>query len=288
MFLSRGAPSCRKRELVKRKKPSGNKKKLLFLATGFFTVWLVFLLFWFLGRPLIVFKKIDLQTDARDCVASSTVLGYLNLGETNYFAFDPGSLSKKLQDKFFCLGTVEIKKSFPDTLSIRLKKRQPAVSIRGYKLPDLGFSLSEATSSTQAAEVADAFKKAPLSGHFVADSTGFVFARQESGLNLPELDVYGDDVRLGRAVPEGAVEAVLQISGRLDKLAVPPAKFRKVGRSLYLESKLAVNFSLEKELARQLAELEIILEQARLEAKGVEKVDLRFNKAVVVYSKKAR
>ena len=66
-----------------------------------------------------------------------------------------------------------------------------------------------------------------------------------------------------------------------------------VGNRLIVDSEPRVTFALNKEISRQSASLQLILRQAKMnldpdkpDSRSVESVDLRFDRPVVVYSKK--
>lgn len=99
---------------------------------------------------------------------------------------------------------------------------------------------------------------------------------------IPSLNLFSSSQIL-RPIPSQNLEEELQRN--LQKAGLESTKTFFLGREIdaSLSSGVAVTFSQEKDLALQVASLQLILQRFKIEGKTPKKIDLRFNKPIVTF-----
>jgi hypothetical protein len=265
--------------------------KSLFPKIGLILLFILVLgsFLFFKSNPLS-FKKIVYENTDLSCVSNSQITQSANLNKTNIFFFNSTSESEKLQKQYPCLETIEFKKSFPQTLEVSVTQRQPAVFLKTYIYKPLNLDLTEATSSTEAAKILKDDQSSASQGQvFLVDKNGVLFdVVTDLNSALPILNYYGEELKLGYKLPEGLISNSLVAIDKLNQLLILPKEVRINNSYFVAQGDPTVKLSLTKDVNRQLISLQLILSQAKMDSKTVESVDLRFDKAVVVYSAQKR
>ncbi len=227
-----------------------------------------------------VFKIKSLSSSPVDCASSDDIRKVVNLLGVNFFLLDAEVISKKIKDKFFCIGYVNLKRSIPDKVTLELKGRSGVFNLIPYE----AISSSDATPSAQVI--------ATDSG-FLVDEEGVIFAKANFETRLQPILFSGETLSIGERLGGELISKISQVLETLKSLGIYP--FGAKIYSIPIESGSSDNFSvgqkpqttfkLNDSLDRQLASLQLILNQARIDTKEVEFIDLRFDKPVVKYGK---
>ncbi len=223
--------------------------------------------------------------------------------KTNILFINTEELAITLKAKFPCFETVRIAKKFPDILTFSLSERKTTVllktSVRTQPstliLPEPLTSTTEASASSQSAMPKldeDPFKidESQFSKLFSVDRTGFIIGENPStDTALPMIYfVSYEELKVNEHLEEGLMESALLLLEKVkeQQLVVESAKIE--GRSLFLNGPIRVTFLLKKEIEEQIIPLQLILQKAKIDSETVEKIDLRFDKPVVVYKNQAK
>jgi cell division septal protein FtsQ len=204
-----------------------------------------------------------------------------------------------IRAKFPCLESVVIEKRFPDTLLIHVVERKTVALLRsGIKTVPIVVDLpveatSEATASSSSAqpkvEPEDPFKidEFLYSKYFSVDSHGFVLSENPvSDTPLP-LFYYLDDQELMvyAHLEEGIMETALHLMQKLYEMQIIVQSAKIEEKNLFIDGPIRITFLLNKEIDAQIIPLQLILQKAKIDSEVIEKIDLRFDKPVVVYKK---
>lgn len=218
-------------------------------------------------------KGFVISPDEFDCGKSEEVKKIVSVLGTNYFSLDNSQIEEKIKDKFFCVGSVNLSKNFPDKVKLNLNKRQGILNL----IPLESSRSAEATPSAQ--------KIATESG-FLIDKEGVVFSKANFETNLQSVFYLGN-LSVGQRLANNLSERVIKILDSVKRLDLNPndAKIYS-GDNFSLGVKPQITFKLSDSLDRQLASLQLIASQAKIDEREVEFLDLRFDKPVVRYAPK--
>lgn len=212
---------------------------------------------WWLVSRVWVFRQVDCQADNQPCSFSLWSEAMSKVNDKSYLFFSRSKLSQEIEKNHPEISQVEIKKSFPRTLVIKISIGKPIAVVRdssgnekilsaegvflpkqeGY--PVLPIILTDQSLSTN--DVERTQNKSILKA---------VKILEESQLRLFE-------IKSGRIVSESTIEFELK-EGPL------------------------VLFSTQKDLENQLDSLQLISERAKIEGEKPVRIDLRFSKPVIV------
>ncbi len=281
------------------------RKPLIFSIVGIIVVALVV----FFGYRVLTENKLtrfDIELSAINCAAFPEIEGFLNSKNMNYFYYNSTLLESDLRQKFYCIGNIEQEIYYPNRLKLKLTGREGKYVIKTINTeidtnPQIVLTLEQlnATESTSQAfppqvlkQILDTYQQASTSGLYVVDHEGVVFENAQTDATLPRIVLFGKDPRIGQKIADDLISKVDQISAKLTQLDLDTANLIVVGDRLIVDTTPRVTFSLNKEIPRQAASLQLILRQAKMnldpektDSRSVESIDLRFDRPVVVYSK---
>jgi cell division septal protein FtsQ len=204
-----------------------------------------------------------------------------------------------IRAKFPCLESVVIEKRFPDTLLIQVVERKTVALLRsGIKIVPIVVDLpvestTEATASSASAqpkvEPEDPFKidEFLYSKYFSVDSHGFVLSENPVAENPLPLFYYLDDheLKVNEHLEDGIMLSALQLMQKLYEMQIVVQSAKIEERNLFINGPIRIIFLLNKEIDAQIIPLQLILQKAKIDSEVIEKIDLRFDKPVVVYKK---
>lgn len=210
----------------------------------------------------------------------------------------PGSVESKLKKEFMCIDSVRIVKKLPSKLELAITERRPAAAVTVIRERVLDLDLKNASPSSQSAISILDFDvlQATVSGKFLTDADGFLFADYSDGFSsLPMLFVAGNKLRKGGQVVDNFIGNALKVVGKLNDMSIPFSSVKIEKEFLLVDGEQKLAFGLHKDLNRQLASLQLILSRAKMKSgdssskqgpQKIEKIDLRFDKPIVVYGLK--
>jgi len=224
--------------------------------------------FWRVKEVKCRFNQLDCNQEIAEQITE------LSLGN-NLLFFPRQTTIKKIKEILIQVDTVSIKKIIPNKILFELSSRKPVVA--------LAVELSPESESTVSAK-----PQFSLTGvYYLTDEQGVVVKKMEESQNLP-LILFNHDPQLknGEKITQEEVQKTIEIlMGMKLRLLEPkvsrPVSFREI--EIWLGNEVLVLFSGQKDISIQLDSLQLIYSRSKIEGKQVKKIDLRFDKPVVVY-----
>lgn len=201
--------------------------------------------------------RIDCRQNGQPCSFEAWTGFFSQLNGRNWLFLSSEKYEKRFADTYPVFSSVKITKIFPSTILVELTTRNPVLAVR---------------------------KK---HHYYLLDSQGLVLGAADHADGLPELSLGGSESYLTGQIatdPVSAFSARLLAEAQwrlLSPLTVEPEGKWTV-RLIFSEGTVGV-FSVQKDPASQLDSLQFILSRTKMEGRLPGKVDLRFDKPVVVY-----
>lgn len=214
--------------------------------------------------------------------------------------FNQGSYKVSFYKKYPCTTGLEIKKKFPNQIELTFVPKSPVGMIgvlNKSNLKNMNLDLKESTPSSQAASISTLdfdVDNLSVSGYFFTDTDGNLYEQTtiDQANNLPIFySLRNDDST--RNIEKDFLYKILQIIDKLKSLEINPSVYKQDGSKLLVNSQPKIVFVLNKDIFRQIASLQVILQKAKMNLRSLPKgkvhriidtVDLRFDKPIVVYS----
>lgn len=220
------------------------KKLLLFVSTTALIVGLVI----FLKSDFFSIKQIACQFNGGVC-PMEVRLELMSLFQgKNILAVSTQALADQLQLKYPNFKSLKIEKKFPQALAVKIEKRSPqAVVQKGEEF-------------------------------FVVDDQGFVLGREPIA-GLPVILFAG-------SLDQPELVWTTNLLKKMETDSFEPKKTQIISAfniEVVLAQELLVIFTSKKEIDFQLDSLHFIFSRAKIEGRKIKKIDLRFDKPVVIY-----
>lgn len=228
-----------------------------FLIT-FLTILSLYLLF---RSDIFLIREIQLEKEpveknyveyiSEDMIREETVFW----SSYSLLRFPLATEQERLQNKFTSLEYIQIKKELPDKVIVAYKERAQVAIIRA------------------------------SNGDFVVDETGFIFSDAIEGIEAPVFEDLEHAYNLKDHLKSERVTFALDVVQKLDALAISSQNFTLVNIhdvSVKTKEETEILFSDLKNLDIQIATLKILLENASQKQQVLKKIDLRFERPVIV------
>ena len=251
-----------------RKNPKKKIKKILF---PFFLILTIGLSYLVLRSHIFNVKNVEIRMYSLACVNEEGIRKDLKVFNQSIFSLDSKILEQNLKSQHLCIKSASFTKKIPDSLEITIQARQAKIKL-------VPISLKEATISSSLENIATPSAK-DFTNIFLADEEGKVFAK-DSRTDLPTIFIYKRDVQLGENLGSLAINA-LKVLENLKKLNLEFITATLVDEFLVVDTIPKVIFTLSKDIDIQLASLQLILQQAKIDESRLEFIDLRFDKPIV-------
>lgn len=240
-----------------------NRKRRKFLILILISIPLILLLIFLIFRiGLFNIKKIEVEGDRLGCADNDQIKDSSKLLGQNFFTLDQKKLTKSLKEKFICIKDVNLSKTFPNKVGIKVSLRQPAAILATLKKWPIATPSAEDISET-----------------FVIDDEGVVFSKDSENLNVPKVFV---------ANLNFPGISFLQILDKIKTLGID-IKDTFIDDNFFAvnsETGPQIIFGLDDPVDVQLASLQLILDKAKIDSSVLEFVDLRYDKPVVRFAPK--
>lgn len=291
------------------------RKKKFFNKFRFFVIpiILVVLIIFVLRGRIFTIKHIKVSDFSLSCATKELIALEFSEKDKNLLFYNGEVTIQRIKRKYFCIKDLKVKRIFPDALYIEVLGRKGVIIlnlISDLKVPNQ-LGITEATASSEEAKVEFKWDIPASSGKFLVDEAGFIFAPLEHQNNLKEVVVAQSDLGLGKQVGNKLIETLLNIEKEVEGMGISIGKAIIFSGRLVLETDPKITFSLEKDYQKQLASLQLILQKAKMkqsffpsemkpsffpgevvsdhapqekDLKLIERIDLRFDKPIVVYS----
>ncbi len=244
-----------------------------------------------LGIFLLRIQNVSFELNSVNCTNQSQLESDLKLKGNNIFLQNTEIVAKTIKEKYSCVQSAKVTKIYPNNLKVEIQGREPVVVINFVKIEqnknlDLFSELIASESATESAKQSVVLPDPSTGSKFIADRTGYIFETFSDQNNLPVVNYFGDNLGLGKKVEDDAIDKMFQIIAKLNEFVVPLGGVNIIGEKMTFDSQPKLTFSLTKDVLRQLTTLQLILQEAKINSKTIESVDLRFDKSVVLYSSK--
>ncbi|KKP70268.1 hypothetical protein A2X44_00995 [candidate division CPR3 bacterium GWF2_35_18] len=222
------------------------------------TILCIYLLFRsdiFLAR-IITFERIETGGNTSQLILQTDLEDESRYWSTfSLFTFPQDSETRRILDKLPALEEFRITKKFPQELKVVYKERKQAAIVKA------------------------------KNGSFVLDQKGYVFALTNDQIKAPLFEDLETEWQIGRSINSEKVAFAISTVSRFNKLNLHPTNFLFSGENdlvVKTDTNLEIIFSSFKDVDLQIAVLDVVLKNAKIEGKTFEKIDLRFDRPVVV------
>lgn len=278
------------------------RRKNGFKFTKFIIIFLFFSFlissYFLINSDFFEIKKVDIDTKNISCTNINELKDSLNLSGQNLILTNFLKLKEELKKRFICIKSVEISRLFPDRVKLDIFGRQPVaalISLRSEEATSASlikrFSEVFASASAEASSSAIInFSNEQVSGIFLVDDGGVIFAKLEDLPNIPTLFVYEQDLSLGKNISQDLIRNSLLIFGSLKTFGIEVKEAKIYSKKLLLVDPPAdgprIIFKVDEKIDIQLASLQLILNKAKIDKEKLEFIDLRFDKPIVRFAPK--
>lgn len=222
---------------------------------------------------IFTIQSMDVYLEKIGCVGHEEIKKSSNLLGQNFFLFNSAKVRENIKNNFLCVRDVETSRHFPNSVSIFVFGREPKVFLLVLKNREAtqGATFENiATPSAEQLENADSF---------LVDREGVIFAKAYNLVDIPKIYYYGSDISLGQKSKDelaGSLKILEKVkSYGLDIIT------SHLSDEIFIMNPPKIIFKMGQNIDAQLASLQLILNQAKIEEKELEFIDLRFDKPVV-------
>ncbi len=279
-------PSLLKRKRSLNRQISNPKSKLFKASVLLIVLILVFVISWVVKLGIFKIKNVEVEAKNITCATSEQILNASEVTGQNYLLLNTEEITQNMKKKFICIKDVSFNIDYLKKVVIKVSNRMPfaVLSILDEK-KDTPISSDSATpNTTEATPSANlSFNNIQTKSSFLIDDEGVIFQEKQTDLNLPNFYV-NQDLRLGQSLDKNLVQKLIQILGKLKEFGLVLNQGK-----IYLPTELILNgepklvFDLNLNIGIQLASLQLILQEAKINEENIEFIDLRFDKPVVKY-----
>lgn len=248
------------------------------IVLAVFVIIFVAAIFLITRSGFFIIKQIEVTSNKVSCADEHQLKTYSGLLGQNFFLVNSGQVAKDIKLKFICVKNVTLtrsfldKSSFFDKVRIEVTPREPVAVLVLLKEKEVTrFAVEENLATPSAQDVEDSS---------LVDDEGVIFSKDTGGIYVPKIYSYAPDILLNNA---------LKI---LDKVLVfgIEVKDTLINTGFFIINpsgdRPKIIFRLNDEIDIQLASLQLIQEQAKIESKELEFIDLRFDKPIVKFAPK--
>lgn len=243
-------------------------KKIIFIVL-FFLIPLSF--YRFLTSSFFSIKNIDIEKQNINCAQDLEIRRAGILGQ-NFLFLNSKEVAENLMNKFICIKMVVVEKDFPDKIKLKILGREAKLILIPIHKEASVSSILENIATPSAQDYVNIF---------LADEEGVIFSKGTLDVNLPKIFIYERVVNLGKDMADLITNVVKVLQEmRIFGVDVPTAKIIS-DEILVTDTKPLIIFKLNAKVEVQLASLQLILQQAKIDSNTLEFIDLRFDKPVV-------
>lgn len=197
------------------------------------------------------------ETPSNIVLISEDILQKESASWLNYsiFIFPQDEEEIRILAKFPILEKFQIVRKFPHELNITFKERKQAAVIKA------------------------------RNGEFIVDENAYVFSQSNENIHAPVFEDLGNSWEIGEKMDYEMFSFALQIVSLFPELNLIPAHFNFENQNdlvIETDNNLKCYFDTQKDLELQFATLQILLDNAKIEGRTYQKIDLRFVRPIVL------
>ena len=236
---------------------------------------------------LLLIKEVDIKLNGVNCISDSQINQQVNLIGENILLINQEQVKKKLQ-KFICIKDLKIVKNSINKITLDITGRNPIASISTLIINDQNIEQIFINISTSSAEAStSAIWNLPSDQKFLVDDEGVVFGNTDNS-NLPSLLFWDGDIKIGKKINQLVVKNSLIILEKINSFGINVYDARIYSQNLLTDTIPKLIFNLDRDINKQLAALQLIIEKAKIGDEQIEMIDLRFEKPIVRYAPKKK
>lgn len=238
--------------------------------------------FYFISSDFFIIKKIDILSENLPCVDNSNLKSKMNLYGKNILFLDLKKGEDSLKSKFLCIKKIDFSKSLPDGLKISVFQRKAEIiltSIKGKFASDSAIEKLIVMPATQSAQILEGGQD------YVVDNEGVIFSKtNDENLDRVYIPL---DLSLGQKIDGDLIKNLLKMLGGLKTFGInTDISVIELENLIFINSRPKIIFRINAEVDSQIAALQLIQKNAKINDKEIEFIDLRFDKPVVRYGKR--
>lgn len=212
------------------------------------------LIFYLSKLNLFKISEFNIEPDKISCASDTEIKKESQILDKQLFLLQQNLIKEKLKIKFICIKDIDFSYKFPGKLELKIIERKPSLIVNV---------------------------------SFVTDEEGFVFAERQDEINVPKLQISGFNIKKGAMFPDNIIEKSLTIFTYFSKISLNVADAKiSSEREFVIISDMKIFFNLNDNIDNKLASLQLILNQAKIESRDLESIDLRFDKPIIKYGKR--
>lgn len=255
---------------------------------------LVGLMLYFLVFPRINFLYISQIRVEKGvgCISDQEIINASRLLGKAILFVDSKDLEKILKEKYVCIDKVSVKIILPATILLTVSERKAVAKL--FVIPSdkpyIKLDLAEASSSSITANLDFRVEEDLSTRNFLTDEEGFLYELLGDTGNLQKIYISEGLINNSKVIADGIIAKSMFVVRKLQQLSFGLRSVRIVDKILLIDGDIKLVFSFTKDLNRQFASLQLILQEAKMnssslvkEKREIERIDLRFEKPVVLY-----
>lgn len=214
----------------------------------------IFVLYIMFFSPIFKIKKGTIENT--DCLSENFIEKTAVLNK-NIFLTSTDKIKSDLKNKYPCIADVEVKKIYPSTISVKVIKVKTVLKIDG---SDLALSENNIVIKNNGSDI-----------------TPVLFSPQ--GITFTE----------GQKVTDKTILFITSLAADIQKSDFLISNIRLVeggSIALYSRDESVAIFTQTKDAREQVDSLQAILAKAKIDSSKIEKIDLRFDKPILVFKQK--
>lgn len=262
---------------------------------------------------IILLKNVHLLTVKQEtvslqnvgCLDQSTAEQLANFKGQGFLLLNSSSVENAIKLKYRCIDAIKVAKHWPSSVDVSIIGRTPVLkfipaiqasppaelSVDSPIFKQLEQSSDSASISAQITPLITTTDYLndiqPQGGALLSDDNGLLYA-QDSGTNVPPVILLDPGIELGYRIDPSQIQEILQIIKKFTELSLPIHSLTVKESTAVVKSDNPVYllFTLNPDISRELASLQLILRQNTIDSKSIESIDFRFDRPVVTNSPK--
>lgn len=229
---------------------------------------------------IFIIKTIEVELQKIVCADSNQISSSSKLLGQNLILINSSKVEKELKEKYLCIKGIAISKHFPNKIKLHIFERVPAAIL-------ISLKSEQATGSATLEKIIEATGAANLdiigpTESFLVDSEGIVYQQNIDQINVPKIYLEQYSLVVGQKIEEDLIKNLLKILEKVKSFGVMVKEAKIYSKfNLLINATPKIVFKLNKNLDIQLASLQLILGQAKIDQEDLEFIDLRFDKPVI-------
>lgn len=221
-------------------------------------------------------KQIEIDTENLNCVNKNQLIEVSGILGQNFFFLDSVKITDNLKRKFLCIKSVNLKKILPNKIKLQLASRQALARLINLKEKEATTSsLIESAATPSAKNIGDSY---------LVDEENIVFSKDTGETGLPKIYSYTTKFNFGDNLTNNLVGPALKILSKVKVFNINTQQ-SWIEKGIFIIGQQGTGptivFSLDKDINIQLASLQLILTETKINGSKLEFIDLRFDKPIV-------